>query len=219
MRMARRWRMIVYFSKESRYRNMVSGPEEPRPRKTGLLVIGAVGLVLVVCFGCLGVIVGLMLNGKPLSLPNSAASAPKAKATATLDSKAVVPLKAKGLGENGLELTVTAFQRPLQVQGSTSMAPDQQFVLVSVQVRNTKTAGAAINISPADFKIKGDGGLTYLANPKTVTIENLLGQDSIAPGKTLERELIFQIAKDDSSLKLYWTAGNTTRTFLIESQQ
>jgi hypothetical protein len=209
--------MIVYFSKESRYRNVVSAPEEPNPRRKGLVVLGAVALVLVICFGCLGIIVGFMLNGRIVQPPGPVAAAPKA--TATVDMKAQVPLKAKGLGENGLEVTITAFQRPLQVQGLTKLAENQQFVLVSVQVRNTKTTGAAINISPANFQMKGDGGLPYEANPKTVTIENLmLEQDVIAPGKTLERELIYQIAKDDSGLKLYWTAGKTTRTFLLESQ-
>lgn len=208
----------MYFSKESRYRNVVSGPEEANPRRKGLVVIGAVTLVLVICFGCLGVVVGFVLNGRTVRPPSPVAAAPKA--TATVDMKAQVPLKAKGLGENGLEVTVTTFQRPLQVQGLTKLTADQQFVLVSVQVRNTKTTGAATNISPANFQIKGDGGLAYEANPKTVTIENLLSeQDVIAPGKTLERELIFQIAKDDSGLKLYWTAGKTTRTFLLESQQ
>jgi hypothetical protein len=218
MKMACQWRMIVYFSKESRYRNVVTGQEESNPRRKGLVVVGAVVLVLVICFGCLGIIVGFILNGRTVSPPGSMAAAPKA--TATVDMKAQVPLKAKGLGENGLEVTVTTFQRPLQVQGLTKLAPDQQFVLVSVLVRNTKTTGAATNISPANFQIKGDGGLTYEANPKTVTIDNLMNeQDVIAPGKTLERELIFQIAVDDSGLKMYWTAGKTTRTFLLESQQ
>ncbi len=208
----------MYFSKESRYRNVVSGPEESNPRPKGLIVVGAVAVVLVICFGCLGIIVGFMLNGRTIQPPSPVAAAPKA--TATVDMKAQVPFKAKGLGENGLEVTVTAFQRPLQVQGLTKLAPDQQFVLVSVQVRNTKTTGAATNISATNFQIKGDGGLAYEANPKTVTIDNLMSeQDVIAPGKTLERELIYQIAKDDSGLKLYWTAGKTTRTFLLEPQQ
>ncbi len=207
----------MYFSKESRYRNVVSGPEESNPRRRGLVVVGAVALVLVVCFGCVGTIVGFVLNDRFVKPPSAVAAAPKA--TATVDMKAQVPLKAKGLGENGLEVTVTTFQRPLQVQGLTALAPNQQFVLVSIQVRNTKTSGAAINTSPANFQVKGDGGLAYEANPKTVTIDNLLTeQDVVAPGRTLERELIFQIAKDDSGLKMYWTAGKTTRTFLLESQ-
>lgn len=208
----------MYFSRESRYRNVVSGPEESNPRRKGLLVVVAVAVVLAVCFGCLGVIVGLTLNGRTVQPPAPVAAAPKA--TATVDMKAQVPLKAKGLGENGLEVTVIAFQRPLQVQGLTKLAAGQQFVLVSVQVRNTKTTGAAANISPANFQVKGDGGLAYEPNPKTVTIENLMSeQDVIAPGKTLERELIFQIAQDDSGLKLYWTAGKTTRIFLLEPER
>ncbi len=215
--MARQWRMSVYFTKESRYRNFVSGTEESDPRRKGLVIVAGVSLVLVVCFGCLGTIVGFVLNDRTVRPPGKAAAAPKA--TATIDMKAQVPLKAKGLGENGLEVSVTSFQRPLQVQGLTALPANQQFVLVSVQVRNTKTTGATINVSPANFQLKGDGGLAYQANPKTITIDNLLSeQDVIAPGRTLDRELIFQIAKDDSGLKMYWTVGKTTRTFLLESQ-
>ncbi len=214
----------MYFSRESRYRNLVNG--EPvhayyEPRRRNFFPIIIIGAVLVVCCACAGVVIGLMLSGRPISLPNPAsAAAPKTKATATPDLKSVVPLKGKGVNENGLELGVSTFQRPLQVQGLTKVPADQQFVLVSVLIHNTKTSGAPIPLNPADFKITGDGGLTYEANPKTVTIENLMtAQDAVAPGKDLERELIFQIAKDDTSLKLYWTVGKTTRVFLLEAEQ
>ncbi len=218
MQTARPWRMIVYFSKESRYRNMMNTPGESGARQPRLIVIGVIGLVIAACIVCLGVFIGFQLNERLVREPAPAGAA--SKVTPTADMKAVVPFKGKGLGENGLEVTVTAFQRPLQVQGLSSLAPDQQFVLVTVSVRNTRTSGAATNVSPAEFKLTGDGGLTYNANPPIVTIQNLLSQqDVVPPGRALERELIFQIAKDDSGLKLYWTAGNTTRTFLLEAQQ
>ena len=218
--MARRWRMIVYFSKESRYRNLSGSQNYRRGRNVppGWLILVATTALLVCCV-CVGLVIGFQARGAPLpkslSLPNPLASTPKA--TSTPDLKAEVPLKGKGLNENGLELTVTSFQRPLQVQGLTKLPADQQFVLVSVSVRNTKTTGQPIATAPANFKLQGDGGLRYEANPKTVTIENLMAaQDTVAAGKNLERELIFQIAKDDTGLELYWTVGKTTRVFILE---
>jgi hypothetical protein len=181
-----------------------------------------VAVVLMLCCSCIGLVVGLKLTPKPLSNPlasfNPLASAPKVTATPNL--KAEVPLKVKALSENGLEVTVTSLQRPLQVQGLAALEPDQQFILVSVIVHNTLTTAAPVKISSGDFKVKGGGGQSYDANPKTVTIDNLMTtQDQVVPGKDLERELIFQIAKDDWNLKLYWTAGNTTRTFVLEPEK
>ncbi len=212
----------MYFSRESRYRNMGMRRDPYRRSRPNYLPLALVGLVLIVCCGCLGVVVGLKLTPRPLNNPlasfNPLSSTPKA--TPTSDPKAPVPLKTPAAGENGLQVRVTAFQRPLQVQGLTSQEPDQQFILVSVLIHNNNTAGTPAKIVPTDFQAKGDGGLTYPANPKTVTIDNLLTvQDQVAPGKDLERELIFQIAKDDSGLQLYWTSGKTTRVFTLEPQK
>ena len=118
--------------------------------------------------------------------------------------------------DNGLELTVINVQRPLKVQGGVSLPADQQFILVTVQIANTKKTGTSLKTTVADFKVKGDGGLTYEPNPKTVTIPNLLTEVNVAPGKNVEAELIYQIAVDDSGLRLLWKVGNQTRTFLLE---
>jgi len=37
--------------------------------------------------------------------------------------------------DNGLELTVINVQRPLKVQGGVTLPADQQFILVTVQLR------------------------------------------------------------------------------------
>jgi hypothetical protein len=171
------------------------------------------------CCLCMGIVIGLKSGDfspiKGIPITNPLASAPRATPTPNL--KADLPLRVPGLNENGVELTVTAFQRPLTVQGATNLPPDMQFVLVSILARNTKTTGQPIAIVPTDFAVKGDGGQPYEANPKTVRIDNLLtAQDTIAASKSIERELIFPIAKDDSGLKLYWSVGKTTRVFVLE---
>ena len=195
------------FSKESRFRNVVSAPEfnargaqaMPQP-----LVLGCVAAILLVCCTCIGFTLGLQISGGGTQLGRAFESA-TARTTATptpLSKTATVPLKTKGTMDNGLEMTVISVQRPLKVEGGVKLPADQQFILVTVQIANTKKTGAAIKVGAPDFSAKGDGGLSYETNPKTVTIPNMLSELSLDPGKSKEVELIYQIAADDSGLKL-----------------
>jgi len=115
---------------------------------------------------------------------------------------------------NRLEMTVLNVQRPLKVEGNINLPPNEQFILVTVQIANKSSA--TLKTTAAEFKVKGGGGLTYDANPKTVTIPNLLTELTLAPGKTVEAELIFQIAANDWDLQLLWNVGNQTRVFKLE---
>ena len=220
MLLAREWRTTVSFSKESRYRNLADTGEEPRGgrRIPATPILIGVAAILVLCCCCLGVVIGLQMGGggKPLmdklgsSMPSFGGGP---TVTPTPDKNAVVLARKPGLADNGLELTVIGFQRPLKVQGTVPLPPDQQFVLASVRIRNTKKTGTPLQVKSADFSIKGDGGLVYLPNPKAVTIQGILTEMNLAPNATQDGELIFQIAADDATLKLYWKAGAQTRIF------
>jgi hypothetical protein len=209
----------VSFSRESRYRNIVSTGDYPGGRRgiPPTLLVGCIALLLIACCGSVGLISGLVWGGGMDSLTKSA-SLPfgQPSATPTLDKNAPVPLRRSSAMDNGLELTVINVQRPLKVQGGVTLPADQQFILVTVQITNTKKSGAAIPVTPANFQVKGDGGLAYETNPKVVTIPNLLNETAIAPGKKIEAELIYQIAVDDSGLRLLWKIGTQTRTFILE---
>ena len=207
------------FSRESRYRNIVSTGDYPSGRRgiPPTLLVGCLAILLVMCCGVLGLVSGYqterMNSGNPgLEALLSGQPSP----TPTLDKNAPIPLRRFGAMDNGLELTVINVQRPLKVQGGITLPADQQFILVTVQITNTKKTGAAIPVTPANFQVNGDGGLTYEANPKVVTIPNLLNETAVAPGKKIEAELIYQIAVDDSGLRLLWKVGTQTRTFILE---
>ncbi|MDE3089848.1 MAG: DUF4352 domain-containing protein [Chloroflexota bacterium] len=203
------------FSREFRYRNMGASPDQERGGRRippGYFVIGAVALIVALCCCCAGAAV-LVLNRD--KLPAVGGPAP----TPTLDKNAPVPLGTKAVADNGLELTVLNLQRPLQVQGSVKLPSDQQFILVSLRVHNTKKTGAPISVNAADFKVMGDGGLTYDANPKTVTTPAQLTQKDVASNATVDVDLIYQIAVNDTGLRLYWKVGASTRVFLLESQK
>lgn len=214
------------FSKESRYRNITNTGESHRGGRTlpqGPIVI-IVAVVLLLCCCCLGLVIGSTIpsrNGSSLmdqlgsNLPNLGGGP---TVTPTPDKNAIVLPNKPGLADNGLELTVIGFQRPLKVQGTVTLPPDQQFVLATVRIRNTKKIGAPMKVTAAEFSVKGDGGLVYTANPKLVTIPNLLTELNIPPGATQDGELIFQIAADDTGLKLQWKAGTQTRVFQLETK-
>lgn len=207
------------FSRESQYRNIFASGDFASERRgvPPILLIGCGLLLLIVCCSCAGLLTGLQLGGGLGNLTKSA-SLPfgQPTVTPTLDKNAPVPLRKPGLMDNKLELTVLNMQRPLKVEGGVKLPANEQFILVTVQIANTNKSGAAIKVAAADFKVKGDGGLVYDANPKAVTIPGLLGELTLAPGKTVEAELIYQIAVDDSGLRLLWKVGNQTRTFMLE---
>jgi hypothetical protein len=208
----------VSFSRESRYRNIASPlpysqSSGGRRIPPGYLIVGGIVVLMLVCCCCIGL--ALLFFGPGGSMLSSLTGPTP---TPTVDKNAPVPLKTKAVADNGLELTVTEVERPLKVEGTVKLPADQQFILVSVRVRNTKKTGTPIKVTAADFKVKGDGGLVYTANPSTVTIPQLLTQSDMAPNASLDAELIFQIASNDSGLQMSWKAGAATRVFSLEKQ-
>jgi hypothetical protein len=213
--------MTVSFSRESRYRNFASPTPYVQPRggrriPPGYLIIGGIVLIVLVCCCCMALFVGIKITGVDVTQPFTSLTGPSP--TPTVDKSAPVPLKTKATADNGLELTVTGVERPLQVQGTVKLLSDQQFILVTVRIRNTKKTGAAIRVTSADFKVKGDGGLVYTANPTAVTIPQLLTQVDLAVGASNDGELIFQIASNDTGLQMSWKAGTATRIFSLETK-
>lgn len=218
----------MYSSKDLRSpRYQYQSQGEPRRIKPGWLILGGLAIVLLLCC-CLGAL-GITywqgwfskLPGLPSfgGTPSSSSSSGSATRTPTLNPDKPIPLRTRAVAENGLEVTVVNFQRPLIVQGFKGGSPDQQFVLVTLRVRNTKSTGAPIAVNPADFTVMGDGGLAYASNPKNITIQNLLTLTNIAPGKEISAELIFQVATNDTNLRLTWNTGASNRIFLIEENK
>lgn len=215
----------MYPSRESRYRNVVTTPtysDQRRGGPRGIFLVAGIGILLLCC-ACSGLFIGGWLfqqanaNGTPPAFPNPFGGAAD-KPTPTLDRTAPVAVRTPNLNESGIEATVLTMQRPLKVEGSVKLPPNEQFILVTVRLTNTKKTGN-IQVNSSEFKVIGDGGLTYTPNPKTVTIPNQLTQVAVAPGKSVDVELIFQIATDDTSLRLNWTVGKTTRVYMLEKQK
>ncbi len=195
---------------------MGSGRQPRHRSEPPYLLLGVLALVLVCCVCTGGVVAYKTWSGAssaeaPTSQPGAAGKTP----TATV--KGTTAPTSKLSGANGLEISLAGFQRPLQVQGLTKTKPGYQFILVTLSIRNTKTSGPPVGLSPDQFKVKGDGGLTYEANPASVMTDSLMGtEDTVASGKTVERDLVFLVAQDDTGLVLNWTTGGATRPLSLE---
>lgn len=215
----------MYSSKDLRSRRYQPyQPQEERRIKPGWFILGGLALLLVFCCCCafLGIAYTQGWFSKLPSLPALPGSSSTGSATRTptaADPDKPVAMRTRMVGDNGLEVTVLNFQRPLRVEGLKAATPDQQFTLITLRVRNTKSTGTAIPINAANFTLKGDGGLVYQPNPKNISIQNLLTQAAVPPGKEISAELIFQIAVDDSNLRLTWDSGGSNRTFIIEESK
>jgi uncharacterized protein DUF4352 len=216
----------VYSSKDLRTpRYQFQSQTEARRIKPGWFILGGLAIVLILCC-CVGSL-GLVwqqgwLSRLPLtsfgSRPTASSSGSTTK-TPTPNPDVPVPLRTRAVAESGLEITVVSFQRPLTVQGFKGGPPDQQFALVTLRIRNTKSTGAPIPVTPTDFTAMGDGGIAYVANPKNVTIQNLLTATTLGVGKEITAELIFQIATNDSGMRLNWNTGGSNRIFLLEESK
>lgn len=215
----------MYSSKDLRPRRYQSyQPKAERRIKPGWFILGGLVVILIFCCCCAIGIAAYVYrdNLKIPSFPNPVGSLTSPGATRTPaapDPDKPVPMRTRMVGDNGLEATVLNLQRPLRVEGLKAATPDQQFILVTVRVRNTKSTGAAIPLNAASFSLKGDGGLVYQANPKNITIQNMLTQAAVPPGKEISAELIFQIAVDDTNLRMTWDSGGSNRIFIIEESK
>jgi hypothetical protein len=187
--------------------------------RTALFAVGAIAF-LCVCM-CLGVTVLATVTGNNpflsvdlgLGSPfESATSTPRAAARGT---PTLVPYGKGVKSDNGLSVTVTAYQRPLPAEDVT--IPDgQELVLVTVRIENTRTTGAPIKYAPEDFGLVSADGDKYAVNIGGITTGEDLKAGELGPGKSVKGDLIFYVYSDSPELQLTWTASDgKTRLFKL----
>ncbi|MBI4671856.1 MAG: DUF4352 domain-containing protein [Chloroflexi bacterium] len=187
--------------------------------RTALLALGGI-LVLCVCM-CLGVgVLATATGNNPFitadlgldSLFASATATPRASARGT---PTLVPYGKGGKSDNGLRVTVTAYQRPLPTE-DVEIPDEQELVLVTVRIENTRTTGAPIKFSPDDFALVSPDGDRFNVNIGGITTGENLKDGELSPGKTAKGDLIFFVYSDAADLQLAWTsADGKTRLFRL----
>lgn len=185
--------------------------------RTALFAAGGI-LVLCVCM-CLGVALLASqtgfnpLEGTNLNLFGSPAT-PTARASAK-GTPTLVPFLKAGRSDNGLSVTITAYQRPLPTEDI--QVPDgQELVLVSVRVTNTRTTGAPLKFNPEDFALVSDEGDHFPVNLGGITTGENLVAGELKPGQNTKGDLIFFVYSDVPDLQLAWSsADGKTRIFRL----
>lgn len=198
--------------REAEMGRAVGRMEERRSvNRTALLAIGGI-LVLCVCM-CAGVI-GLaamtgnlpqIANGFNINLGGSDATVtPRASAKGT---PTLVPYGKAARSDNGLQVTVTAYQRPLPTE-NVNIPDGQELVLVTVRLNNTRTTGAPLKFSPTDFALVSPEGDHFDVNVGGITTGENLAAGEVAPGENKKGDLIFFVYSDITDLQLAWTSAD-----------
>lgn len=187
--------------------------------RTALFAVGGI-LVLCVCM-CLGVTILANATGfNPLGgitinlFDEPATPTPRASASAR-GTPTLVPYGRSTRSDNGLRVTVTAYQRPLPTEG-VKVPEGQELVLVTVRIDNSRTTGAPLKFAPEDFALVSDEGERYDVNIGGITTGENLTAGEVAPGENIKGDLIFFVYSDIPDLSLAWTAADgKTRLFRL----
>jgi len=190
--------------------------------RTALIAIGGI-LLLCVCLG-LGVCglvfgTGIVPLGGDTALNLSLGSDPTATPRAsTSKTPTLVPYGKSGRSDNGLRVTVSAYQRPLPAQ-DVKIPDGQELVLVSVRIENSRTTGAPLKYSPDDFALVSPEGDHFAVNVSGITTGENLTAGELPPGKIAKGDLIFYVYSDVQDLQLAWTsADGKTRLYRLTRQ-
>lgn len=186
--------------------------------RTALFAVGGIAF-LCVCL-CVGVAALAFATGtNPLALGGisidlglspTATPRPSTKGTPTL-----VPYGRSARSDNGLSVTVTAFQDPLPTE-DVEIPDGQKLVLVTVRMQNTRTTGAPLKYAPDNFAIVSAQGDHFNVNVGGITTGENLANGEVAPGKDTKGDLIFFVYSDAQDMQLAWTsADGKTRLFRL----
>ena len=136
-------------------------------------------------------------NAAPTALPNAPVDA------VTIGQPIVAP--------SGVELTVFDLQRAVQ-PNNLAAAEGMEFVAVSVGLKNTAAGTAPFTIE--EFVLRNKDGLEYLPDPQADNGRRL-SNGQIAPGQSVEGDLLFHVIKDDAPLALVWTPAGSTQSLTV----
>lgn len=186
--------------------------------RTALFAVGGIAF-LCVCL-CFGLVVfatatgnnPLLQDGFSINLGEAPTATPRASAKGT---PTLVPYGRSVRSDNGLRVTVTAYQRPLPTE-DVQIPDGQELVLVTVRIDNSRTTGAPLKFSPEDFALVSDEGDHFDVNIGGITTGENLTPGEVAPGQNKKGDLIFFVYSDVPDLQLAWTsADGKTRLFRL----
>lgn len=201
------------------YGYKVRSQQRRNANQTALLALGGIAF-LCVCM-CLGVFALTAVTGNnPVLTIDLGDGNPFAAATATpraavKGAPTLVPYGKGGKNDNGMRVTVTAYQRPLPTE-DLEVPDGQELALVTVRIENTRASGAPIKFAPEDFALVTPDGERFDVNIGGITTGENLPAGELAAGKAVKGDLIFYVYSDVPVLQLAWTsADGKTRMYQL----
>jgi hypothetical protein len=192
--------------------------ERRSANRNALLAVGGI-LLLCACatLGLCGLSFGLGLgpfSGSDFTLAFPFTEPTPTRATANR-TPTLVPYGRSARSDNGLLVTVTAYQRPLPTEG-IEVPEGQELVLVTVRLENSRTTGAPLKYTPEEFALISPEGDHFNVNLEGITTGENLKASEVSPGKSARGDLIFYVWSDVPELQLAWTsADGKTRVFRL----
>ena len=184
-------------------------------------IIGVLVMCVCLCFGLTAL--ATVTGNNPFLQIDLGSDLPFAGADATATPRAsakgtptLVPYGRNARSDNGLRVTVTAYQRPLPTE-DVDIPEGQELVLVTVRIDNSRTTGAPIKYRPEDFALVSPQGDRFDINVGGITTGEDLKAGEVGPGKSARGDLIFYVYSDVPNLQLAWTSSDgKTRMFQLE---
>jgi hypothetical protein len=188
--------------------------------RTAIFAIGGIAF-LCVCL-CIGVSLFATATGNNPLLPEgfnidfAGAPPPPATRATGRGTPTLVAYGRSAQSDNGLRVTVTAYQRPLPTE-DVEIPEDQELVLVTVRIENSRTTGAPLKFDPEDFALVSEDGDRFAVNIGGITTGENLVAGEVGPRQNRKGDLIFFVYSDVPNLQLAWTsADGKTRLLRLE---
>ena len=116
--------------------------------------------------------------------------------------------------ERGREITVLKVERNVPFEG-VEPPQGQEFVVVTVRVRNLGTTGQPQEYKASFFRIVGERNLAYADSPPVQTGDDL-GEGQLAPGEEKVGKIVRQVGQGERKLVLSWDGGAGLRWLSLE---
>lgn len=153
-------------------------------------------------FGCLGIVVIIIIVAVASSGDDKATeNFPTATNPASSNEQKKEYVVGDEIKENDIAPAVTDVQRNYSTGEEFAITPGAGFEYIRVNVKLVNNSSKAQSYNPLDFKVQNSTGnrkdSTYIGE-----VPNELNYGELASGGSVVGNLIFEVPKDDSNLKL-----------------
>ncbi|MGQ9626744.1 MAG: DUF4352 domain-containing protein [Anaerolineae bacterium] len=125
-----------------------------------------------------------------------------------------IPFGISSRDDRGMEITVLKVERNVHFE-ELEPPQDQEFIVVTVRVRNLGTSSQPQEYKASFLRIVGERNLAYADSPPVKTDDDL-GEGQLAPGEEKVGKVVRQVGQGERKLVLSWDGGAGMRWLSLE---